>query len=142
MFKREHNFFLGAPVFHKDQEEFEKALLSRFGDDTEKAFSYIDKVADRQINKTRGILTSTSILAGVALVAGSFVALILALISVLVLLSIFFVQWDRFDRYQNAEADFRATCRVSYTRSIIMSGAIILTVASIIVLITDSLQVF
>lgn len=135
-------FLLGAPIRRAEQRAFENALLTRYGGDAEKAFMYIEKVLDRQINKTRGILTSTSILAGVALVMESFGAIIAAFISVFMLLSIFFVQWDSLPRYQNAEADFKATCRTCYTRSIIMSIAILLSVASIVLLIVDYIIIF
>lgn len=124
-------FLLGAPLGAGERRLFEDALLSRFGGDAEKAQAYMDKVLDRQINKARGLLSATSILAGIAIYVGSTFATLMAFASILCMLDILFVRWSATPSYATAHEDFLRTCRLCYSRSILVTLAIASTFLSV-----------
>lgn len=132
-----NSFIFGAPIRSTERLAFEDTLLLRFRDDPERAVEYINKVLDRQINKARGILTTTSILAGAALVTDNLFAFILSLCSLFLLLGAFYVRWSHAKRYSDPVQDFRSTSEICYRRSFFMTAAIIATCVSMSLLLVQ-----
>ena len=133
--------FFSPPA--KRQEAFETHLLNRFSN-REHAVDYIARILDRQISKANGLLAFDGLLFAalsiirpesgpvpVSIRIGSAFAL-LASISLLLL---FVVQFGGVGNYRDAEADFRAACKIIYSRTNTIALSVLCSLVASIALI-------
>lgn len=125
----------GAPLCRKDKEKFFLDLKQRF-DDPEKAFSYIDKVIDRNISKAVGLLQYNAVVLAITYIisysdyniniwlrAILSVSILFSIISSLVIIDIMFTHWQKDFRY--AWNDVRDSAFLCMKRSMKMTFGLI-----------------
>ncbi|MDB5259748.1 MAG: hypothetical protein JWO73_956 [Candidatus Taylorbacteria bacterium] len=129
-------YILGAPFLRARRKQFEVATLERFGGDYERAVLYMDKVTDSQMNKASGLLSSVSILAGMSYFVEAHTSLVLALASIVIVVSTLYVPWPLSQAASvAAESEFKSLCRRSYYRAICNRLGISLIILTVVFLI-------
>lgn len=129
------NYALGAPLSRAEKNSVEEAILARFGGNAAEASAYIDRIIDRQITKAGGILNGTAILAGISVYVKALLPLGLALVTILLMLTLYYVQWSRPDHFRTAQKDFESMIELCYTRSVTITIGSLLTFLSVVLLI-------
>lgn len=131
-------FLLGIPVKRSDRQAYEQAIKDRHGGDLEKAISYVQSAADRQITKASGILSSSSLLAGLSYFTEARVPLIMILMAILLSLTSFYSKWaSSVNSFNNPEEDFERVVHVCYNRSLANNLSTFLLFISVIILATN-----
>lgn len=113
---------LGFPLTKKGFSKYKDAIGKRYQNNWEKAFSYVNKVLDREINKSIGLLTFNGILFAALSLAENKTTLInwakvLVLFSCVPLLRVMFVVWGRPSDSSSDQKDFDATFKMVWWRS-------------------------
>jgi len=117
--KTNASFWLGAPWHQADKENFETALLTRYKDQIEKPFLYVNAIIDRQISKAGGLLAYNSILYAATTISATAtlsesICGFLALASSFPLIMMMHVIWGSSTQYETSQAEFKATCKMIY----------------------------
>lgn len=158
-------YFLGAPT--KDcLPSYETELVKRFGceceiDGTvkscssatkkayEMAFSYLDRIVDRQISKASGLLTFNSVLLVVLYSQGkpfegaTLLRLLLTtmlLLSCMLLLDMMLVVWSTSEVFGSASKDFEGSLQVCCTRTRYLSLSTVLALGAILLMLGVELR--
>lgn len=133
--KYHKNFILGAPIRERDRQAFEKAILERFNGDAREASLFMGHEADRQITKAGGILSCTSILAGISYFVHAKVPLLLALIALLLSIGSFYAKWtSNVESVTDFKLDFEQVLHICYNRCVFNNISVFLVFASVIFL--------
>lgn len=128
-------YALGAPFLRARRKEFESATLERFGGDYEQAVLYMDKITNSQTGKASGLLSSVSILAGMSYFVEAHMALVLALVTIVLIVSTLYVPWPLAQAASvAAESEFKSLCRRSYYRAICNRLGITLIILTVLFL--------
>jgi hypothetical protein len=141
-------FPLGAPWRSKYSTAYEEALNTRFSNQKSRGVDYLHRTLDRQINKARGLLTYNALLLtsiNTMVIAHSprgtvpmftpfsRIGLILALVSCLPLLLIFYVSWGTAGDLGSDEGDFSNTLLVLRRRTYLLTLSLYATLAATII---------
>ena len=136
----ETSHWTGAPWKAEDKKAFEDTILNRFNDfGLEKAVEFMDRVIERQLIKSSGLLTFNSILIGVVHYISSSpniwanIATYLSMVSCLPLLSMMYVKWGPATAFTNAEIDVRRACKICFHRAHLLTISLGLSVAAVII---------
>lgn len=133
--KYHSNLILGAPLGKDKRKVWEDAILERFGGDVEKACEYASDIAKGQMTKSAGILSSTSILAGISYFTKAQAPLILAMIAILLTLASFYSKWSKDPEIvRNPRLELERTMHLCYNRSMFNNLAVFLAFASVVIL--------
>lgn len=135
MIHRPHYFF-GAPLRKRDRDAFAQAILRRYDGDIDKAIEYVKDITTRNIAKGSGILSSTSILAGMSYFLGATFALYAGLAAIAITASMLYVDWPKDILYaESKEADYEWSWNIAFHRSIANSVSVFLILCSVILLV-------
>jgi hypothetical protein len=135
-----------------DRDDFEASIIERHGWDekggVERAVDYVYKIADRQINKARGLLTYNALLFAAfrsirpaigpvprAITIGA----LSALASCLPLLFLMYVAWGTRSNWRTSKNDFHAVCQLIYQRSYLVTVALLISAVATMVAVYEVL---
>jgi hypothetical protein len=133
--RKRFRFF--GPIRRRDQQRFEEAFKKRFtmcGVLNQEIVAYVDRVLDRQINKTNGLLAFDGLLfAALSLQkseSGSLpisikIGVTSALLAALLLIFLLVVSFGAVDDYDSTASDFEAKCRTIYWRTYLLCVSVI-----------------
>ena len=94
----------------------------------------MEMIINRQISKAAGILSSSSILTGIGVYLHVLLPVVLTLLTILLMMTIYYVQWSRPDAVLSAKADFESISELCYTRSVTIALGSALTFSSVLLL--------
>lgn len=129
-----NNYLLGAPLSRREKLRCEAAMLARCKGDYEKAYATMEMILNRQISKAGGILSCVSILTGIGVYLHLFLPVVLTLITILLMMTLYYVQWSRPETYSSARGEFESISELCYTRSVTIALGSALTFLSVILL--------
>ncbi len=120
-----------------ERKKFEEALRERFHGDTPKAVDFLQKMADLQITKSGGLLSSASLLAGLSYFLKAQIPLLLILVSLLLFLGSFYSKWPKsVESVLDPNMEFEQLVHICYTRAIFNAIGTFLIFISILILIS------
>lgn len=138
--EKESSHPLGAPWRQSDRDDFETSIIERHSWDKDggidRAVEYVYKIADRQINKARRLLTYDALLFGAFKIVRPangavpiFVTIgaLTALASCFPLLFLMYVAWGTGSDWRKSENDFHAICSLIYRRSYFLTAALVIS---------------
>lgn len=150
--KKESSHLLGAPWNQSDRDDFEASIIERHSWDQnggiDRAVDYVYKIADRQINKARGLLSYNALLFGafriVRPINGSTpfavtIGSLSALVSCFPLLFLMYVAWGTRSDWRKSENDFHAMCSLIYRRSYFLTVALIISIFATFIAVVEVL---
>jgi len=132
---KERIHLLGAPFSSADRHAFETAILERFAENPEAAFSYVNGITDRQIAKAGGLLAYNSIVFaalqfnGLTTTAAK-LASGLSLTAAVLLLLLLYVRWGAANEYRDPMSDFQSATKTCCRRAIILTIALALSLVA------------
>jgi len=138
MQKSAGSYWLGAPIIDMDRRAFERTLLRRFEMAVERAQSYVDRIAERQLAKAGALLPFNAIMFAVlsfsdaraTLPRLSLLAGLAAIASSLFLLALLHGSWGQADDYADPQLEFKRTCQDCYRRAYLLSAGLVLSMVA------------